>query len=403
MGRAPLPGVSRNALPTGVWALGMVSLLMDLSSEMIHALLPVFLVAVLGASTLAVGVIEGVAEATASFAKLFSGVISDRIKRRKPLILLGYGLAALTKPLFPLATTPTMVLLARFLDRIGKGIRGAPRDALIADLTESEQRGAAYGLRQALDTVGAFLAPLVAIGLMAASGDDIRLVFWVAALPALLCVVVIAVGVKEGEAKRHSPVAQQPLLSVSALAVLGRPFWWVVGVATLVTLARFSEAFLVLRAESLGLAVTWMPAVLLVMNAVYALAAYPLGRWSDNGRRQTLLLIGCAALIAADLVLAFASSWGVALFGVVLWGVHMAATQGLFAAMVADGAPSSLRGSAFGLFYLVTGVAQLLASVAAGALWSAFGPAAPFELGALLAALALVISYLGYRDLLPKR
>ncbi|GIX30160.1 MAG: MFS transporter [Porticoccaceae bacterium] len=391
-----VPSDSRKppSLPTGVVVLGFVSLLMDLSSEVIHSLLPIFLVSVLGASALAVGVIEGVAEATASFAKLFSGVLSDRFARRKPWILFGYGLAALTKPLFPLAGGAGLVLFARFLDRIGKGIRGAPRDALIADLTDRAQRGAAYGLRQALDTLGAFLAPVAAIALMAATADDVRFVFWVAAVPAFLCVVLIAVGVKEPARPAPAAGSKRPATPRHSLALaqLGRPFWSVVSVAAILTLARFSEAFLLLRAQSLGLANTWVPAVLLVMNGIYALAAYPLGRWSDGGRRQALLLLGIALLAAAHLALALAPNLGVAALGVALWGAHLAATQGLLAAMVADAAPPEARGSAFGVFHLATGMALLLASASAGALWTLGGPSAPFWAGAALAGAAMVLA-----------
>lgn len=380
--------MARSKLPKGVVALGLVSLFMDLSSEMIHSLLPLFLVTVLGASALSVGVIEGIAEATASITKVFSGVLSDWIGRRKPLLLLGYGLAALTKPLFPLATGIGAVLTARFVDRIGKGIRGAPRDALIADITPQESRGAAYGLRQSMDTVGAFAGPLLAVALMAATHDNFRLVFWAAVVPAFVCVLLIVFGVEEPASTR--PVAQTRLpISRTNLRRLPARFWWVAAFAAVLTLARFSEAFLLLRAENLGLAVTWVPMILIVMNVVYAVSAYPLGKLSDNGSRRKLLAWGIGLLIAADLVLALAGNIWVVGLGAAVWGLHMGATQGLLSALVADAAPADLRGTAFGVFNLASGAALLAASIIAGSLWSAFGPAMTFYVGAAFSCVAL--------------
>ena len=384
------------ALPRGVVALGLVSLFMDLSSEMIHSLLPVFLVTVLGASALSVGFIEGIAEATASVAKVFSGVVSDWTGRRKPLVLLGYGLAAATKPLFPLATGIGAVLTARFVDRIGKGIRGAPRDALIADITPAAVRGAAYGLRQAMDTAGAFAGPLVAMALMAATHDDFRLVFWVAVIPAVVCVLLIVFGIEEPERARPAARARLPLTGAS-LRRLSKRFWQVVAFAVVLTLARFSEAFLLLRAENVGLAVTWVPLILIVMNLVYAASAYPFGKLSDNGSRRQLLAWGIALLIAADLVLALAGNVWVVGVGAAIWGLHMGATQGLLSALVADTAPADLRGTAFGVFNLASGGALLAASVIAGGLWAAAGPAMTFYAGAGFAAVALAGLLVGGR------
>lgn len=375
-------------LPRGVVALGLVSLFMDLSSEMIHSLLPVFLVSVLGASALSVGLIEGVAEATASIAKVFSGVFSDRIGRRKPLVLLGYGLAALAKPLFPLATGIGAVLTARFVDRIGKGIRGAPRDALIADITPQECRGAAYGLRQSMDTVGAFGGPLLAVVLMAVTVDNFRLVFWVATVPAIICVLLIVFGVEEPESTRQISQTRFPI-SRENLGRLPSRFWWVVAFAAALTLARFSEAFLLLRAQSLGLSVTWCPMILIIMNLVYAASSYPLGKFSDNGSRRRLLAWGVVFLIVADLLLALAGNVWLVGLGAAVWGLHMGATQGLLSALISESAPSGLRGTAFGVFNLVSGVALLAASVIAGGLWSAFGPALTFYAGALFSCAAL--------------
>jgi len=381
-------GSTASRLPRGVVALGFVSLFMDVSSEMIHAVLPLFLTATLGASALTLGWIEGVAEATASLTKVFAGAASDWLGRRKPFALLGYGLAALSKPLFPLANSVATVLLARFVDRVGQGIRGAPRDALVADLTPEPQRGAAYGLRQALDTVGAVLGPTVAVLLLAASGGDFRLVFWTAVGPAFVAVAVLAWAVREPESGRAPRPAHSPIQRAE-LARLPARYWLVVAFGGVLTLARFSEAFLVLRAQDVGLAIAQAPLALVVMNLGYAATSYPLGRRSDRGRRP-VAVFGVACLVVADVVLAAGSGRPVlALVGALLWGVHMGATQGLLSAVVADAAPADLRGTAFGLFHLLVGVAQLAASVIAGALWSWIGPAQTFTAGALFSAAAL--------------
>ncbi|SMF14416.1 Predicted arabinose efflux permease, MFS family [Tistlia consotensis] len=379
------PGAGR--IPRSVWALGLVSLLMDSSSEMIHSLLPVFLVSVLGASALSVGLVEGIAEATAAITKFFSGALSDRIGRRKPLVLFGYGLAALTKPAFALAPDLGWVIAARFTDRLGKGIRGAPRDALIGDVTPPELRGASFGLRQSLDTVGAIAGPLLALGLMYASGDDYRLVFWAAGLPALLAVLVILVWVREPESHRGEPRAIR--LSWREVRRFPAAYWAVVGVAAAMTLARFSEGFLLLRAQSVGLADALVPAILLAMNLVYAASSYPVGRLSDRLGRRGLLLAGFGLLAAADLVLAGASGVAAVVLGALLWGLHLGMTQGLLAALVADAAPPALRGAGFGLFHLASGVALLAASLIAGWLWTLAGPGATFLAGAAFAAVAL--------------
>jgi MFS family permease len=377
-------------IPGGVWALGAVSLLMDLSSEMIHALLPLYLAVGLGASMLTVGIIEGVAEATALIVKIFSGAISDWLGRRKLLIAVGYGLAAFTKPVFPLATSIGWLFAARFVDRIGKGIRGAPRDALIADLSPPEVRGTSFGLRQSLDTIGAFLGPLAAIGLMLLFVNNFTAVFWIAVIPAFAAVVVIALFVHEpphppGRKLPHSP------LSRGNLVRLGSVFWIVAVLGALFALARFSEAFLLLRAQSLGLSLAWVPVVLVVMNVVYAISAWPAGALSDTVGRFALLAAGFAVLIAADIVLALASNIAVVLLGTALWGLHMGLTQGILAALVADAAPADLRGTAFGMFNLVTGIAMLLASVIAGALWDIAGAQMTFFAGAALTALAFCV------------
>ncbi len=378
------------AMPRSVIALGTVSLLMDVSSEVIHSLLPAFLVTVLGVSALSVGLIEGIAEATASVTKIFSGAISDWIGKRKPLVLLGYGLAALTKPLFPLATSADAILAARFIDRVGKGIRDAPRDALIADVTPFALRGAAYGLRQSLDTVGAFIGPLLAMLLMALTHDDFRLVFWAAVVPAFLSASVVLFGVDEPVRPAARVERRRFPIHRAELARLHFAYWWLVGVATVLTLARFSQAFLLLAAEHAGMEVALIPGVLVTMNIVYAATAYPWGRLADQMSRRTLLMLGIVVLIGADAVLAGAQSVWQVLLGASLWGLHMGASQGLLSAMIGDAVPADLRGTAFGLYNLITGAALLLASVFAGWLWTAFGPSATFIAGATFAASALV-------------
>ena len=386
--------VRMDRIPRTVWALGLVSLFMDLSSEIIHALLPLFLTTTLGVSIAMVGLIDGIAEATASITKVFSGYISDRLGRRKPLILLGYALGALSKPLFALAGSAPVVLGARFADRIGKGLRGAPRDALVADVTPVAIRGRAFGLRQSLDTVGAFAGPLLAIGLMAAFANDMRLVFWVAVVPAILAVLCVIFGVEE----RIDPAVPKPKRAPIALADLKRlerPFWGVVALGVTFTLARFSEAFLILKASAEGLPLTYAPTVLVAMNVVYALGAYPAGIASDRVSARILLGWGLVCLILADLVLAMVSGLAGVFAGIALWGLHMALTQGLMAKLVADQAPAELRGSAYGLFNLATGIALLAASVVAGLLWDQFGPNATFFAGAAIAAAALIALIFG--------
>jgi MFS family permease len=375
--------------------LGFVSLFMDVSSESIHSLLPVFLVTSLGASMLAVGVVEGIAESTALIVKVFSGTLSDHFGKRKGLALLGYGLGAVSKPLFALAASVEWVFAARFMDRIGKGVRGAPRDALVADLAAPEIRGAAYGLRQSLDTVGAFLGPLLAVGLMLLFAEDFRAVFWFAVIPGLLSVLVLVFGVEEPIATKRSGVASP--MRWRTLDDMGAAYWWVVIAGTVFTLARFSEAFLILRAQQLGLGDSYVPLVLVLMNVVYALSAYPVGRLADRMSHLRLLMIGLAVLVVSDVVLALAHNLVVVAVGVSLWGLHMGMTQGLLATMVASAAPAHLRGTAFGFFNLASGIAMLLASVLAGLLWDTAGASATFYTGAAfsLIALAMMARYRG--------
>lgn len=367
--------------------MGFASLFMDMSSELIHSLLPAFMVTTLGASMVTVGFIEGIAEATASIMKVFSGALSDYLGKRKFLMVLGYGLAAFTKPVFPLANAIGWVFAARFVDRVGKGIRGAPRDALVADLTPSHQRGAAYGLRQALDSVGAFLGPLLAVLLMIRLSGDIRMAMWIAVIPAFICVALLVVWVREPDRPAEGMQPRNPF-RLADVRLLPASYWYVVLLGAVMTLARFSEAFLVLRAQDVGLALGLAPVVMVVMNVFYAGAAWPAGIAADRFSRRSLLLIGLGFLIIADLVLAAAASPAAVLVGVALWGLHMAFTQGLLSKLVADTAPAELLGTGFGLFNLLSGLALLLASVIAGSLWSALGPSATFCAGAVFTAIA---------------
>lgn len=374
-------------IPSGIWILGFVSMLMDISSEMIHSLLPLFMVTTLGASAFAIGLIEGLAEATALIVKVFSGTLSDYLGRRKGLAVFGYALGALTKPLFALAPSLGIVLTARLLDRVGKGIRGAPRDALVADITPAHLRGAAFGLRQSLDTLGAFLGPLLAVGLMLLWANDFRAVFWVAVIPGMMAIALLLFGLRE-PAHRQGDKRMNPIRREN-LERLGASYWWVVVIGAVFTLARFSEAFLVLRAQQGGIPMALVPLVMVAMNLVYALSAYPFGKLSDRMSHTRLLAFGLLVLIAADLTLASSNHWGAVLAGVALWGVHMGMTQGLLAAMVADTAPADLRGTGYGFFNLVSGIAMLAASVVAGLLWDRLGASVTFQAGAAFCVMAL--------------
>lgn len=377
-----------NQMPIKIWILGFVSLFMDISSEMIHSLLPLFMVTVLGSNMLEVGLIEGLAEATALIAKVFSGTLSDYLGKRKSLALFGYALGALTKPLFAIATSTGTVMTARLLDRIGKGVRGAPRDALVADIAPAHLRGAAFGLRQALDTVGAFLGPLLGVGLMLLWANDFRAVFWVAVIPGLIAVALLLFGIHEPKPatgqKRTNPISRENLTRLDAC------YWRVVGIGAVFTLARFSEAFLVLRAQQSGIPIALVPLVMVAMNLVYAASAYPFGKLSDRINHSKLLGAGLFVLIAADLVLAADADYLFVLVGVSLWGIHLGITQGLLAAMVAEVAPADLRGTAYGFFNLVSGLATLVASIVAGLVWDVYGAATTFYIGAGFCVLALI-------------
>lgn len=387
---APLSSVSRPRIPRTVWALGFVSLFMDVSSELIHALLPIFLVSTMGMSVVALGALEGAAEATTMIVKVFSGPLSDWLGKRKGLLLVGYGLAALTKPLFPLATTPFVVAVARLVDRLGKGIRGAPRDALVADVAPPDIRGACFGLRQSMDTIGAVAGPLLAMALMFAFDDRIRTVLWFAVAPAFICVGLLFFGVEEPERPAGARPFRSPLQWRALREFPGR-YWFVVVVGATFTLARFSEAFLVLRAQQAGFDLAWVPAVMAVMSVTYALSAYPVGKLSDRLDRRVLLAAGLALLMGADLTLGHAASAPFVFAGVALWGLHMGFTQGILAAMVADASPAALRGTAFGIFNLVSGASMLLSSILAGWLWERYGAPATFWASAALSAAPLAM------------
>lgn len=382
-------------IPSGIWVLGFVSMLMDISSEMVHSLLPMFMVTVLGTSMVTVGLIEGVAEATALIVRIFSGVLSDYLGKRKEIVLFGYGLSALTKPLFALANSIGLVFAARFMDRVGKGIRGAPRDALIADLAPIKVRGASFGLRQSLDTVGAVLGPLFAFCFMILVSNNFRVVFALAIIPALIAVFLIIVGVKDPDNLPHSKLLNP--LSINAVKQLPYTYWWVCSIGAVITLARFSEAFLLLRAMQGGMSLAAVPLVLMMMNLVYSFTAYPFGKLADYLNHNTLLIIGLIVLAVADLVLAYSNHWVYVLIGVSLWGIHMGSTQGLLAAMVADTSPVAMRGTAYGLFNLMSGITMILASTIAGILWERFGAAITFYMSSGFCLLALMGLILGRR------
>jgi MFS family permease len=375
-------------IPSGIWVLGFVSLLMDISSEMIHSLLPLFMVTILGTSAMAVGLVEGLAESLALVVKVFSGTLSDYLGKRKGLAVFGYTLGAFTKPLFAVASGIDLVLTARLLDRVGKGVRGAPRDAMVADIAPPHLRGAAFGLRQSLDTVGALLGPLLAVGLMLLWANDFRAVFWVAVIPGLMAVGLLLFGIQE-PVQRQTDVRKNPIRRDNLLR-LGSAYWWVVGIGAVFTLARFSEAFLVLRAQHGGIPIALVPLVIVAMNLIYAVSAYPFGKLSDEMSHMRLLTLGLLVLIAADLVLAVNDHWAVVVLGVGLWGLHMGMTQGLLATMVADTAPADLRGTAFGFFNLASGLAMLIASVLAGFIWDQFGASFTFYAGAVFCGIAVM-------------
>jgi len=374
-------------LPIGIWGLGFVSMFMDISSELVHSLLPIFMATILGTSMVTIGIIEGFAEGAAAITKVFSGAISDYCGKRKFLAVAGYALSAVTKPIFPLATTIGWVFGARFVDRIGKGIRDAPRDALVADIAPLQLRGAAYGLRQSLDSVGAFIGPLMAVIFMIWFTNDIRVVLWLAVLPAFIAVFLLIIAVREPESPDRAADSRNRL-TLTDTKRLPMRYWLIVVLGAVFTLARFSEAFLILRAQDVGLAIDYVPMIMIVMNIFYSIFSYPAGAAADRLSARILLVFGLAILVVADVVLAMAVSPWITFAGAAFWGLHMAFTQGLLSKLVADNAPADLRGTAFGMFNLVSGVALFLASFIAGSLWTAFGASATFIAGASFAILA---------------
>lgn len=395
----PIMQNTKRHLPKSIWVLGFVSMLMDISSEMIHSLLPLFMVSSLGMSVLMVGLIDGIAESTTYIVKVFSGALSDRIGKRKSLAVIGYGMSALTKPLFAIAQGMGVLVTARLMDRIGKGIRGAPRDALITDITPPDMRGAAFGLRQSLDTIGAFVGPLLATGLMLLWANDFRRIFWLAVIPGLAAMALLFFGVQEPEVPAK-PRPKNPL-STANLRRMGSTYWCVVALGGIFTLARFSEAFLILRAQELAIPVAMIPLVMVLMNLVYAASAYPFGKLADRMAPQKLLAAGLLILIISDLVLATSQNWQGLLVGVVFWGVHMGMTQGLMSALIAHCAPDDLRATAFGFFNLISGIALLCASMIAGLLWQNFGSSFTFYTGALFAIITL-IGLISFKHLFAK-
>ncbi len=384
-------------IPRSIWVLGIVSLFMDTSSELIHSLLPIFMVTTLGVSVTAVGIVEGVAESTALIVKLFSGVLSDYFRQRKTLTMIGYGLAAITKPLFPLANSIALVMVARFIDRIGKGIRGAPRDAMVGDLAPPEIRGACFGLRQSLDTIGAFLGPLIAICGMLFFSQNLRVVLWIAVIPAVFSFIILAVGVKEP--KFHQDEQSKERLNFRECRNLGSEFWKLIIIASVYTLARFSDAFLILKAQATGLPIILVPLVMILMNIIYAFFAYPAGILSDYLKRKTVFLIGISFLIAANIVFGFTHNLWMLTLGISLWGLHLAFTQGLLATMVTDTSAPHMRGTAYGIFNFVCGIVMLISSIIAGLLWDHFGSSYTFFAGAIFTAIAFVGMLL---ELMPK-
>jgi MFS family permease len=390
----------RPPLPRNVWILGFVSLLMDLSSEIYHALLPAFVTITLGLPATALGAIDGIAEATANFAKLASGRLSDRSRRRKRWVAAGYGLAALSKPLFPLATSAVTLMAARFADRIGKGIRGSPRDAMIADETPPEIRGRAFGLRQALDTAGALLAPIAAIALMWWFANNIRTVYWIAIIPAAASFLLAWLALREPELG-HAPIKKSPFFA--GFRHLNRETKRLLYVGFLFSLARFSEGFLILKGIEIGLSETWSPLTLALFNLAYVALAYPAGSLSDRMSPRKLLIAGLVALIAGNAILAKADGYAGLVIGVALWGAHMALTQGIFSRMIADSAPEELRATSFGAFWFVSGIGSLLASLGAGMMWDRDGSSATFLASAGLATVALAMLSLLPDDPRPVR
>ena len=382
-------------IPRNVWALGIVSLLMDLSSEMILSILPIFLVTGLGISVLSLGLIEGLAEGVASVIKAFSGALSDYLKKRKILIVIGYGISTLTKPFFALASTATWIFTARFVDRLGKGIRGAPRDSLIADSTSTKIRGTAYSLRQSLDTLGALLGPIIAIIILYLTTNNFRFVLWFAVIPAVLCIVVLIFGVKETTLKKNISSKKSYFLFKN-FSKITPVIWLFFLIVFILNLGHFSEAFLLLRSQEIGLKVSFIPIVFVVMNVAYAIVAVPFGHLADRGGFFILIVCGFLILVLADIILALTNSVGWMFVGIIFWGIHLGMTQGLLLAMISKLSPLELRGTSFGLFHAITGIALLIASLIAGYLWQYYNSGLIFFVSAIITSVGISFFILWY-------
>lgn len=376
-----------------VFVLGLVSLFTDLSSEMIYPVLPLFLANVIGASTMFIGLIEGIAESTASFLKVFSGWLSDKFGKRKQLVLAGYGLSSLVKPLLAVATSGWHVLGVRFVDRIGKGIRGAPRDAMIADVTEPDKRGRAFGFHRAMDTAGAVIGPAATFLILMLFGNNYRLLFLIAAVPALIAVAIIIFGIKEkrpqspaGDCRIAPPVSN--VRTERQKAPLSRQFIILLIIIGVFTLGNSSDAFLILRAQGAGIAVWLIPLLWLFFNLVYTLVSMPAGRLSDKIGRKRIILLGFIIYAASYLGLAFANAgWQIwALFG--LYGVYYAMTEGVIRAHIADVVPEATRATSYGIYNFVVGVLVLPANLLTGWIWKVAGYQTALSVGAGLAILA---------------
>lgn len=368
-------------LPRNVWVLGLVSLFNDTATEMSYWLLPQFLVSVLGAGPMAFGFIEGAAQTVASFARLFSGFLADRLKRRKALAGAGYTLANLTKPLLALSTSWMQVFWIRFADRAAKGFRGAPRDALLADSVEPDRRGAAFGLRQSMDSAGAILGPLGAVVLLPVFLGNVRMVFWAAAVPGLISIVLVWALVREvrpSSATKSSRQANPPfrLWSASNRRLLG-----ILLAVAIFSLGNSSDLFLILRAQNLGVSTHWAPLLGLVFNTVYTLLSWPAGWLSDRLPRRILVVLGYLtySLIYCGFAVTSSKVFVWPLFAI--YGAYYAFTEGVLKAWIADLVPSEARASAYGVFNWIVGLAAFPASLLAGWLWVHASPAAPFYFG----------------------
>jgi MFS family permease len=382
-------GSERGGLGRNVYALALVSFFTDVSSEMIYPLLPVFLTSVLGASAGFIGAIEGAAESVAALLKLASGWWSDRVKRRKGFVVFGYALASVVRPLVAIAQSATQVLAIRVTDRVGKGVRNSPRDALIADSVPPTMRGRAFGVRSAADNAGALLGPLIAFALLTWFGLSLRSVFWWSAVPAGLAIVVAIVGVRD-VAKREGQSSKKSELRSG----MGGRFWAFLAIVFVFTLGNSTDAFLLLRARDLGVPIAMAPILWAVLNAVKSVSNIPGGALSDRIGRRPLLIAGWAVYALVYYLFARAThAWQAwALFAG--YGIFFGLTEGAELALVADVAPHDRRGAAFGWYYLAIGIGALPASLIFGAVWDRFGAGRAFDLGAglaLAASMALLL------------